>query len=120
MVRVQSFGFLSGAPQAHIVLDVRFLDNPEEGLLQMTGLDKPVRDFVLGQPAAERFLVAAGTMIATMLPVFRAAGIEPVDVAIGCTAGVHRSVATARGLAAALKASGINAHATHRDVDRGR
>ena len=49
-VTVYSFGFKHGAPlDADLVMDVRFLPNPyyEPQLRSLTGLDKPVSDFVL-------------------------------------------------------------------------
>ena len=48
-VTVYSFGFKHGAPvDADLVMDVRFLPNPyyDPELRPLTGLDKPVRDYV--------------------------------------------------------------------------
>ncbi len=50
---VVSFGYKHGLPlDVDIVLDCRFLPNPHwvEELRPLTGLDEPVRDFVLRQP----------------------------------------------------------------------
>ena len=52
-VVVYSFGFKHGAAtDADIVIDVRFLPNPyyDPELRHLTGLDAPVRDFVMGPP----------------------------------------------------------------------
>ncbi len=57
-VTVYSFGFKHGAPlDADLVMDVRFLPNPyyDPQLRAATGLDKPVRDFVLYRPETEEF-----------------------------------------------------------------
>ena len=57
-VTVYSFGFKHGAPlDADLVMDVRFLPNPyyEPQLRALTGLDKPVRDYVLYRPETEEF-----------------------------------------------------------------
>ena len=50
---VVSFGYKHGLPlDVDLVLDCRFLPNPHwvEELRPLTGLDAPVRDYVLGQP----------------------------------------------------------------------
>ena len=50
-----SFGYKNGLPlDADLVFDCRFLPNPYwvDELRPLTGLDEPVRDYVLGQPAA--------------------------------------------------------------------
>ena len=51
---VTSFGYKHGLPlDTDLVIDCRFLPNPHwvEDLRPLTGLDEPVRDYVLGQPA---------------------------------------------------------------------
>ena len=56
-----SFGFKYGLPvDADMVADCRFLPNPHwiAELAPLTGQDRPVRDYVLGQPGAEDFLDA--------------------------------------------------------------
>jgi UPF0042 nucleotide-binding protein len=54
-----SFGYKNGLPlDADLVFDCRFLPNPHwvDELRPLTGLDEPVRDYVLSQPAAGPFL----------------------------------------------------------------
>jgi UPF0042 nucleotide-binding protein len=41
-----------------------------------------------------------------------------MTVAIGCTGGKHRSVAMAEEIASRLRALGLDATATHRDLGR--
>ena len=56
-VTVESFGFKYGLPMdADMVMDVRFLPNPHwvDELRPHTGQHPAVRDYVLGQPGAER------------------------------------------------------------------
>ncbi|MEA2486675.1 MAG: RNase adapter protein RapZ, partial [Actinomycetota bacterium] len=58
-ITVVSFGYKFGLPlDADIVLDCRFLPNPHwvEGLRELTGLDEPVRKYVLDQPQTTDFL----------------------------------------------------------------
>jgi UPF0042 nucleotide-binding protein len=120
-VTIESFGFKYGIPiDADIVMDVRFLPNPhwDEGMRPLTGLDEPVRRFVLEQPAAERFLVHLVELLASVLPEFAQEGKSYLTVAVGCTGGRHRSVAVAEEVAARLRRSGQPVRTGHRDVGR--
>ena len=61
-ILVMSFGFKHGVPiDVDNVLDVRFLPNPHwvDEMRPLTGLDEPVRRYVLGQPEAKEFLERA-------------------------------------------------------------
>jgi UPF0042 nucleotide-binding protein len=120
--RVVSFGFKYGLPSdANVVLDVRFLDNPYfvPELKPMTGLDAPVRDFVMKAPEAVEFLERAEAMLSFALPRYEREGKSYLTVAIGCTGGQHRSVALAEALATRLRtATRMKVTAGHRDVAR--
>ena len=105
MTRIMSFGFKYGAPiDADIVLDVRFLDNPYfvDNLRALSGLDAPVRDYVLSTVDAKGFLARATELIAFCLPRFETEGKAYVTIGIGCTGGRHRSVALAARLGAEI------------------
>ena len=120
-VAVESFGFKYGIPMdADIVMDVRFLPNPhwDEGMRPLTGLDEPVRRFVLEQSAAERFIVQLVDLLGGVLPEFALEGKSYLTVAVGCTGGRHRSVAVAEEVAARLRRSGQPVRTGHRDVGR--
>jgi UPF0042 nucleotide-binding protein len=120
-VTIESFGFKYGIPMdADIVMDVRFLPNPhwDEGMRPLTGLDEPVRRFVLEQAAAERFLVHLVDLLSSVLPEFAQEGKSYLTVAVGCTGGRHRSVAVAEEVAARLRRSGQPVRTGHRDVGR--
>lgn len=120
-VNVMSFGFKHGAPaDADIVLDVRFLPNPHwvDELRPFTGLDAPVRDYVLDQPATGRYLDSLRDLFDVMMPEFAAEGKHYLTVAIGCTGGRHRSVVLAEKLAAHIASHGVAVGVTHRDRER--
>ncbi|MCC6524594.1 MAG: RNase adapter RapZ [Polyangiaceae bacterium] len=107
--RLMSFGYKLGLPlDADLVLDVRFLDNPffAPTLRDSTGLDAPVRDFVLRSPGCAEFVERATALLAFLLPRYEAEGKSYLTVAIGCTGGRHRSVAIAVELAARLARGG--------------
>jgi RNase adapter protein RapZ len=104
-VTLVSFGFKHGAPRhAELLFDMRFLKNPfyEVPLRPLTGLDAPVKDYVLGLPTAQAFLSQWCALIGLMLPQFVAEGKLRVTIGIGCTGGQHRSVCMTQALAAYL------------------
>jgi RNase adapter protein RapZ len=121
-VDVVTFGFKYGIPlEADLVLDVRFLTNPywEPELKPLSGLEQPVREFVLGQPAATRFLELLSELIELTAPAYRAEGKEHLRVALGCTGGYHRSIALAEELAGRLaRLPGVGVSVFHRELER--
>ncbi|HUK69860.1 MAG TPA: RNase adapter RapZ [Streptosporangiaceae bacterium] len=120
-VNVVSFGYKYGLPvDADVVADCRFLPNPHwvGELRPLTGLDQPVRDYVLGQPAAKEFLPAYLETLRVLLAGYEREGKHFVTLAIGCTGGKHRSVAVAEQIGARLAASGADVQVTHRDLGR--
>ena len=120
-VTVVSFGFKHGVPQSSdMVLDARFLPNPHwvASLRDLTGIDKPVREFVLGQGDTVPFLDHVRGMVSFLLPRYAAEGKAYLTIAIGCTGGHHRSVVLAEEVAAWLKAQDVAATVTHRDIER--
>ena len=118
-IAVTSFGFKQGLPlDVDLVMDVRFLPNPHwvEELRPMTGLDAPVREYVLGQPATSEFLVRFEHLLELLLPAYEAEGKSYLSLAIGCTGDRHRSVALAEELAEWMRAQGHQPRVTHRDL----
>ena len=118
---VVSFGYKHGIPlDVDIVLDCRFLPNPYwvDELRSHSGLEAPVRDYVLGQPGTVEFLDKIEELLAMILPSFEQEGKSYLTVALGCTGGRHRSVVLAEALTERLAARGIRAASFHRDVDR--
>jgi UPF0042 nucleotide-binding protein len=118
-IAVESFGYKNGLPlDADIVMDVRFLPNPhwDEALRPLTGLDEPVRDYVLDRGVTRAFLDDFERMLIEILPAYQAEGRSYLTIAIGCTGGRHRSVAIAEELARRFSLRGIAAKTTHRDT----
>jgi len=121
MVHVQSFGFKYGLPMlADLVFDVRFLPNPfyVKELKALTGLNEPVRSFVMESEISQKFLKDLGDMLLFLLPHYLSEGKNQLVVAIGCTGGKHRSVSIARGIQEILQAAGHSIVTNHRDVDK--
>jgi UPF0042 nucleotide-binding protein len=120
-ITVLSFGFKHGVPlDVDMVLDCRFLPNPHwvEELRGRTGLDEPVRDYVLGQPEARAFLDKLDDLLKLLLPAYVKEGKSYLTIAIGCTGGQHRSVVIAEELAHRIEAAGFRPVVHHRDVHR--
>ncbi len=118
---IVSFGYKHGIPlDVDIVLDCRFLPNPYwvDELRRLSGLDAPVRDFVLSQPGTGTFLDKVEDLLAMLVPSFEQEGKSYLTIALGCTGGRHRSVALAEALVARLSAGGVRTAAFHRDIDR--
>src|SRR5215216_4066620 len=121
-VSLISFGFKHGTPlDVDTLLDVRFLPNPhyDAELRPLTGHDKPVREAVLGQVDAQRFLEMVGGMLSFLIPRYAAEGKTYFTVGVGCTGGRHRSVAIVEELAKRLPRENaeIELFVRHRDLD---
>jgi UPF0042 nucleotide-binding protein len=118
---VVSFGYKFGLPlDADIAIDVRFLPNPHwvEGLRELTGIEKGVRDYVLDQEVTTDFLDRWKDLLAVLLPGYESEGRHYLTIAVGCTGGRHRSVVLAEEIATFIKDKGFGATVIHRDVER--
>jgi UPF0042 nucleotide-binding protein len=116
---VMSFGFKYGIPlDADIVLDMRFLPNPYwvPELRALTGLDPEVSDYVLCLPEAKQFLDRLVPTLEPVLEGYLREGKSYVTIAVGCTGGKHRSVATSEELARRLAGLGVASRTVHRDL----
>ena len=121
-IDIVTFGFKYGIPlEADLVFDVRFLTNPywEPTLKPLSGLEEPVRDFVMQQPAASRFLELVAELLDLTIPAYRREGKEQLRLALGCTGGYHRSIALAEELAARLgEREDVRVSVFHRELGR--
>jgi len=118
---VMSFGYKHGLPlDTDLVIDCRFLPNPHwvEELRPQTGLDEPVRDYVLGQPVTSEFLDELTSLLELLLPAYVTEGKSYLTLALGCTGGHHRSVVIAEEMAARLSERGYDPTVSHRDIGR--
>jgi UPF0042 nucleotide-binding protein len=116
-----SFGFKFGMPtEADLVFDVRCLPNPfyVEGLKHLTGLDKPVQDYVLRSEETKGFVSRLFSLIDYMIPLYCNEGKSQLVIAIGCTGGHHRSVTLAQVLYNHLMEQNLRASVNHRDIQK--
>jgi RNase adapter protein RapZ len=121
-VTVLSFGYKYGLPlDSDLVVDMRFLPNPHwiPELRDLTGRDGPVSDYVLSQEGAEEFLERYLELLRLVGAGYLREGKRYLTVAVGCTGGKHRSVATAEELARRLRGEdGVAVSVVHRDLGR--
>jgi UPF0042 nucleotide-binding protein len=121
-IQLISFGFKYGVPlEADLVLDVRFMKNPHyiEALRPNSGLTAEVRDYVLSQPIAAKFLDALQDMLDLLVPAYVEEGKTRLTIAIGCTGGFHRSIVISEELATWLRERDFGSVAVfHRELER--
>ncbi len=120
-VSIRSFGFKHGHPHdVDMLFDVRFLPNPhwDPALRPLSGLDAPVREFVLSNPDTIAFLDRVEDLLGFLLPRYEAEGKTYLSLGIGCTGGRHRSVAIAEEVGRRLGDGGAAVSVQHRDLGR--
>lgn len=118
-VQIGSFGFKYGVPiDADLVFDVRFLPNPFyiDRLKKHSGKNEDVRDYVFAFEETGIFIEKLLDMLNFLMPLYKKEGKNRLMVAIGCTGGMHRSVAIAD--AVASKLSDYRVMIDHRDLER--
>jgi len=121
ILTVMSFGFKFGiASEADIVFDVRFMPNPNyvAELKNKTGKDKAVVKYIEKQKEYIKFFDRISKLLNYLLPGYLKEGKSQLTIAIGCTGGRHRSVATAEKLAEFFTNKKYKVNLYHRDIMR--
>ena len=122
-VTLISFGFKFGIPyELDLLFDVRFLENPNfvEALRPLTGKDARVMEYIIQKPEALEFLKTLFQLLDLTLPLYEREGRSYLTVGIGCTGGMHRSVAIVEKVRDFLKAKGYDPVVRHRDIGQER
>ena len=121
-IQLISFGFKYGVPlEADLVFDIRFMKNPHyiEALRPNSGLTAEVREYVLAQPIAAKFLEGLEEMLDLLVPAYVEEGKTRLTIAIGCTGGYHRSIVISEELATWLRERDFGSVAVfHRELER--
>ncbi len=118
-VHIVSFGFKYGVPkEADILFDVRFLPNPyfDAQLRSLSGKDAEIDAYVFKNNMEQVFSEKLMTFMLFTLGLMEAEGRYRVTLAIGCTGGRHRSVATVERLYKTLKQAGYAVSVEHRHM----
>ena len=123
-VTIYSFSFKKGIPEdtsgngGGYVFDCRSVHNPGkyERFKQLTGLDKPVIDFLEEDGEILRFLDNIYSLVDAHVERFLQRGFTHLQVSFGCTGGQHRSAYSAQHLAEHLVAKyPVKVHLIHRE-----
>jgi UPF0042 nucleotide-binding protein len=121
-VTFMTYGFKHGTPRdADLLFDVRFLPNPhyEKELRDLTGLDQPVKDYVVASDGLAEFYERLIPLLDYLLPSYVREGKAHLTVGVGCTGGRHRSVVIAEHLAEVYAdREEYMVDVVHRDVDK--
>ncbi len=121
LVNCMSFGFKYGLPkEADLVFDVRCLPNPFyiPELKHRTGLEEPVREYVLKWEQAQNLIPKLFDLVDYLLPLYRDEGKTQLTIAVGCTGGKHRSVVFAQLLGEHMREEEVRYIINHRDIDK--
>jgi len=118
-INILSFGFKYGVPHdADLVMDVRFLENPYfvPELKDLDGETDAVRKYVLNNEETRKFLEKFLELLDYLIPLYEKEGKAYLTVAVGCTGGMHRSVAVARSIFEHINNTGKHMELNHRDI----
>lgn len=120
-IQVVSFGYKFGLPpDVDIVMDVRFLPNPNyvPRLQKLTGNQPAVKRYLLAHPLTRRFLQRFQSFLSFLIPHYVKEGKCYLTIGIGCTGGHHRSVFIANQIEQFLRKRGFYIKVYHRDINR--
>lgn len=116
-----SFGFKYGMLyEADIVMDVRFLPNPNfvSDLKHLSGENARVADYALNSDLGQGFMKRFSDLLTYLLPNYIREGKSYLTIGVGCTGGRHRSVAVVEELSRVINGGECALNVIHRDKDR--
>lgn len=114
-----SFGFKHGVPtDADFIFDVRCLPNPHwvPRLRASTGLDREVGEYLEQHEQVTEMVEDLRGFLLRWIPRFETGSRSYMNVAIGCTGGLHRSVYVVETLAGFFGESGRKVSTRHREL----
>jgi UPF0042 nucleotide-binding protein len=116
---ILSFGYKYGIPHdADLVIDVRCLPNPHfvQELKDLDGTSPKVKEYMDRWKETHDFLDKYLDLLYFLIPLYEKEGKSSLTIAIGCTAGRHRSVNIAETIFKKLKKAKFFITLTHRDI----
>jgi len=119
-IYILSFGYKYGIPHdADLVIDVRFLPNPYfvQELKNLDGTYPQVKEYMDRWKETHSFLKKYLTLLNYLIPLYEKEGKSSLTIAVGCTAGTHRSVSIAGTIFIELKKTTNFITLTHRDIE---
>ena len=124
LVKVFSFSYRVGIPEdssvngGGFVFDCRAIHNPGkyDEYKQLTGLDKPVKEFLEKEEEIISFLDNAYQLVDKSVEKYLKRGFTNLMVSFGCTGGQHRSVYSAQKMAEHISEKfGVEVELFHRE-----
>jgi UPF0042 nucleotide-binding protein len=115
-----SFGYKYGIPHdADLVIDVRCLPNPYfiQELKNLDGTSPSVKEYMDRWEETHVFLRKYLDLLSFLIPLYEKEGKSSLTVAVGCTAGRHRSVSIAETIFQELEKTTHLITLTHRDIE---
>ncbi len=115
-----SFGYKYGIPHdADLVIDVRCLPNPYfvQQLKNLDGTSPRVKEYMDRWEETHVFLRKYLDLLSFLIPLYEKEGKSSLTVAVGCTAGRHRSVSIAETIFQELEKTTNFITLTHRDIE---
>ena len=115
-----SFGFKYGIPHdADLVIDVRCLPNPYfvPELKNLDGTSPSVKEYIDQWDETHVFLKKYLDLLAFLIPLYEKEGKSSLTIAVGCTAGRHRSVSITETIFQELGKTTDFITLTHRDIE---
>ncbi|MDE5807946.1 MAG: phosphotransferase, partial [Muribaculaceae bacterium] len=109
-VQVFSFSYKKGYPEdlsgngGGFMFDCRGMHNPGryEAYKKLTGMDKPVIDFLREKGETDKFSLQAFELVSPTVEKYISRGFTNLQIGFGCTGGQHRSVYCAESVAKML------------------
>jgi UPF0042 nucleotide-binding protein len=118
-IYILTFGYKYGIPHdADIIIDVRCLPNPYfvQELKNLDGTSPEVKEYMKKWKETHTFLKKYLDLLLFLIPLYEKEGKSSLTIAIGCTAGRHRSVSIADSIFKKLKKMKNIITLTHRDI----
>ncbi|WP_370981382.1 RNase adapter RapZ [Agaribacterium sp. ZY112] len=118
-ITLTSFGFKFGVPvDSDFMFDVRCLPNPywQAELRGYSGLEQPVINFLKDQDPVQQMAADIESFARKWIPSFEDNNRSYINIAIGCTGGMHRSVFLSEHIAACLRDNYKNVQTRHRQL----
>ncbi len=122
IITIISFGYSYGLPpSADIIFDTRFIKNPYfiPELKDLTGESEKVQEFLKKQKPYKTLLNKIMNLLKFYILQVQKEMRFSFTIGIGCTGGMHRSVACSIEVAKNLEKMGYNIVLIHRDILRG-
>ncbi|WP_096085258.1 RNase adapter RapZ [Agaribacterium haliotis] len=119
-ISLTSFGFKFGIPvDSDFLFDVRCLPNPywRPELRSHSGLEPQVIEFLRSEHEVQAMADDIESFAKKWIPSFENNNRSYLNIAIGCTGGMHRSVYLAEHIADKLRASYKNVQTRHRQLE---